>query len=59
MERTELASFLNNDDYDQWVDNKLKISEQDDSEGMPHDEFMAKIEAMIVKAEKKQTFYNK
>lgn len=39
--------------YDKWAEKKLAASAKDTSEGLPHDEFMARIEAIIVKAESK------
>lgn len=38
--------------YDQWASEQLAESARDKSPGMPHDEFMAKIEAIIVEAQR-------
>lgn len=54
MQNTELALCLDNAAYNEWVDNKLKISAQDDSEGIPHDEFMKIIDVIIIKAKQSE-----
>ncbi|XKM13431.1 hypothetical protein RCS94_10450 [Orbaceae bacterium ac157xtp] len=41
-------------DYDLWLEKELAISAQDNSQGMPHDEFMAKMEALIEAVEIKK-----
>ncbi|WP_392565357.1 hypothetical protein RHO15_07045 [Utexia brackfieldae] len=51
MKDSELDPYSNNDAYNEWVDNKLKLSDQSDSNGIPHDELMEIIEAIIIKIE--------